>query len=356
MITARCVGLLLAALLPAQTVPATATGAPTAPTAAAPPPLRLVRTVDLGAIQGRIDHLACSTADGRLFVAALGNGSLEVVDLGRGVVHRSIGGLAQPQGIAFVPDPGRIVVACGGDGMVVAFGADTLREVGRRAVGDDADNVRLAADGDTVLVAYGDGGIARLGAADLALRDRTTFAGHPESFQLLPDGRALVNVPQAQWSSGPTGATPAGAGPALLLLDLERRTTLATWPLTDAAHNFPLALDPRRAEALVGSRVPARLLRLELATGRLRQALPCIGDVDDVFIDAATDLVFAIGGEGAIDVFAATAGGDRAPVARVPTRAGARTGLLVPELRRLFVAVPRRGDANAELREYAIDP
>ena len=56
--------------------------------------LTLARTIPLPGVEGRIDHFALDDAGGRLFVAALGNNTVEVVDLKQGKVVRSIGGLA----------------------------------------------------------------------------------------------------------------------------------------------------------------------------------------------------------------------------------------------------------------------
>ncbi len=47
------------------------------------PPLRLEQTIPLPGIQGRIDHLALDVQGQRLFVAALGNDSVEILDLAR---------------------------------------------------------------------------------------------------------------------------------------------------------------------------------------------------------------------------------------------------------------------------------
>jgi len=65
--------------------------------------LRRVQTIPLPGVQGRIDHLAADLADGRLFVAALENNTLEVVDLKCGKRIREIAGLQEPQGVAYVP-------------------------------------------------------------------------------------------------------------------------------------------------------------------------------------------------------------------------------------------------------------
>jgi hypothetical protein len=45
-------------------------------------PLRLEKTILLPDVQGRIDHLSLDVKNQRLFVAALGNNTVEVVDVG----------------------------------------------------------------------------------------------------------------------------------------------------------------------------------------------------------------------------------------------------------------------------------
>ena len=53
-------------------------------------PLQLETKIPLGDVKGRIDHLAVDLERHRLLVAALGNGSLEVVDLEAKRVDRSV--------------------------------------------------------------------------------------------------------------------------------------------------------------------------------------------------------------------------------------------------------------------------
>jgi len=67
------------------------------------PPLQLQAKVPLGDVRGRIDHMAIDLARHRLFVAALGNGSLAVVDLEAQRLDRMIGGLSEPQGVGYDP-------------------------------------------------------------------------------------------------------------------------------------------------------------------------------------------------------------------------------------------------------------
>ncbi len=58
----------------------------------------LERSIPLPDVKGRIDHFAGDPAGHRLFVAALGNNTVEVLDLDRGKVVHSITGLAEPKG------------------------------------------------------------------------------------------------------------------------------------------------------------------------------------------------------------------------------------------------------------------
>src|SRR5215471_12248179 len=81
-----------------------ARGAPADPPARAkPPPLSDVQVIPLPGVERRIDHFAVDPAGKRLFVAALGNGTLEVLDLDAGKRITSIRGLKEPQGVAFLP-------------------------------------------------------------------------------------------------------------------------------------------------------------------------------------------------------------------------------------------------------------
>src|SRR5438270_1473426 len=72
--------------------------------------LRLAQTVPLAGVDGRIDHLAVDLKGNRLFVAALGNNTVEVIDLNAGKLAKSLTGFHEPQGVAFLPDSNRIVI------------------------------------------------------------------------------------------------------------------------------------------------------------------------------------------------------------------------------------------------------
>jgi DNA-binding beta-propeller fold protein YncE len=95
----------------------------------APVQLTLERTIPLPNVSGRIDHLAIDVPHQRLFVAELGNGSVDAIDLSSGATRR-ISGLKEPQGLAYLPDRNQLVVASAGDGTVRFFDANSLAPLG----------------------------------------------------------------------------------------------------------------------------------------------------------------------------------------------------------------------------------
>jgi DNA-binding beta-propeller fold protein YncE len=319
---------------------AIAVGAGAAETASAEP--RLVATIALPNVRGRIDHLAIDQSGGRLFVAALGNDTVEVLDLRAGAPSRSISGLREPQGVLFLPDRHQLYVANGGDGVCDVFDADTLARVRAIDLSADADNLRWDGRDATVYVANGAGALSRIDAASGVVSARIALAAHPESFQLEEAGpRIFVNLPAAR---------------QIAVVDRQRRTVVASWPLVDARANYPMALDEGHRRLLVGTRQPPRLDVYDIDSGTRIAALPSVGDMDDLFVDARRGRVYAIGGEGRADILARAEGDRYQRVAQIPTRAGARTGLWDPDSNRLYVALPRAGQQAAEIRVYDLPP
>src|SRR5260370_8919481 len=74
-------------------------------------PLRLVQTIPLPNVKGRLDHMDVDVKGKRLFVAGLENGTFEVVDLQAGKWVRSIPGFKKPQGALFVPELTKLFMA-----------------------------------------------------------------------------------------------------------------------------------------------------------------------------------------------------------------------------------------------------
>jgi YVTN family beta-propeller protein len=301
-------------------------------------PLRLEKTIELPEVQGRIDHLSVDVKGQRLFVSALGNNTVEVIDIKAGKRVKTISGLQEPQGVLYVPATDRLYVANAKDGSVRIFDGSSYAPLNSLDYGDDADNLRYDSAGKRIYVGYGSGA---LGEID----DQGNKAGeikldaHPESFQLEKDSpRIYVNLPKSR---------------KIAVLDRERRATIATWPIGMALANYPMALDQADHRLFVMTRFPARLLVFDTNSGKTIQRLPAVGDCDDVFYDQTRKRIYAIGGEGGISVFEQQDPNHYKESARITTVEGARTGFFSPELDRLFLAVRRHGARAAEVRVFA---
>jgi hypothetical protein len=84
--------------------------------------------------------------------------------------------------------------------------------------------------------------------------------------------------------------------------------------------------------------------------------VPCAGDADDLWYDAARKRLYVSGGEGFITVIDQIDADHYQRAADLPTARGARTSFFAPDLNRLYLAVPARGTHGAELRVYAVTP
>jgi hypothetical protein len=286
-------------------------------------PLLLERTIPLPHVTGRIDHLALDLARKRLIVAELGNNSVDIVDLASGGVLHRLGGLKEPQGVAYLSGLDLILVANGADGAVKFYGGADFSGRGALDLGADADNIRIDPRNGDAIVGYGSGGLAVIDPASRAKRRSIGLAGHPEAFQLAPrSARVFVNVPDAG---------------EVAVVDLAAGRQVARWAVPDLAANFPMAIDGTGATLAIVFRSPPRLVLLDGRTGGVLGSYATCADADDVFFDSGRHRIYVSCGEGVVDVFARFPTGVR-QIARVPTSAGARTCLFAPELDRLYVA------------------
>ncbi|TMH78392.1 MAG: hypothetical protein E6H51_04155 [Betaproteobacteria bacterium] len=274
-------------------------------------------TIALPAVKGRIDHFGVDLKQQRLFVAALGNDTLEVIDVKSGRRERSLGGFGEPQGVLYLPEFNRIYVANGSANRVDILDGTSLARIKGVERLDDADNVRYDAGARKVYVGYGKGALRALDPATGDSSGDIRLAGHPESFQLETRGpRIFVNVPPARH---------------VAVVDHESERRL-----------------------FVGARKPAVLLVYDIDSGKVVAKQPIGGDTDDIFFDPEDKRLYVICGEGRIDIVRQE-NPDRYSLERtVRTAPRARTGLFVPEEGRLYVAAPATGTSPARLLAYRV--
>ena len=244
--------------------------------------LVLDQRIELPSVQGRLDHLGIDLACGRLFVAALGANSVEVIDLRAGKRVARLQPLREPQGVVYLPESRRLFVANGGGG-VQAF-ADGKSPVVASAAGlDDADNLRIRPAENQLFVGHAHA-LAVVDANMLRVVKRIDLPGHPEGFELENAGELIyVNMPSAQQ-----------------IVVVERRSgqITATWDMKGASQNFPMSLDEKSHRLLVATRRPPSLLAWDTATGKRIAELPICGDADDLFFDSQRRQFYAICGDG----------------------------------------------------------
>lgn len=304
-------------------------------------PLQLEAKIPLGPVRGRIDHLAIDLEHQRLFVAELGNDSIGIVDLGDGKVARRLSRLNEPQGVGWHAPTGTLYVANAGDGSVRLFQAPDFAPTGQIALGGDADNIRLDAKRERIVVGYGKGALAFIDPASRFRIGEARLKGHPESFQFDEQGsRIFANVPDAR---------------QVAVVDVEAQRQTGSLDLGDARSNFPMAIDGDAHRLIVIARSPARLLAFATADGKPMAGAETCGDADDIFVDAARKRVYVVCGEGAVDVFDRSNDG-YAHAARIRTAGGARTGLFVPASGRLYVAVRAGSGEPAALWVFRAGP
>lgn len=289
-------------------------------------PLELEATIPLIGVSGRIDHLAIDAKRHRLFVAELGNNSVDVIDLDKGRAIDRITGLHQPHGVGV--SEGVLAVANGGDGIVSLYRSDDLSALGSIPLGDDADNVRVDEATGRMFVGFGHGAIAVINPVVRAKIGEIKLPAHPEGFQFAPGGdRGYVNLPAANQIAVISGGR-----------------EISSWRLPHSQANFPMALDSVGGTAAVVFRTPANLALFDTRSGLVRARLETCSDADDAYFDRRRRRIYVSCGSGVVDVF-----DEREPsprrIAEIETARGARTSLFVPELDRLFVAA-RSGRLN----------
>jgi DNA-binding beta-propeller fold protein YncE len=303
-----------------------------------PEPLTLLRTIELPHVNGRIDHLAADLETGRVFVAALGNNTVEVIDGRAGLHLRGLTGFQEPQGIALAVDASAVAVANGASGHLTMIDRTDFHVIRALSLGDDPDNVRYDPAEKRLFVGYGSGAIAALSAVDGHRVGEVKLAGHPESFQLERAGsRMFVNVPTAHH---------------IAVIDRAGMKLIATWPVLEASSNYPMSLDEANHRLFIGCRQPATVLIYDTGSGKRVGAAETVGDTDDLFYDASRKRLYVSGGEGYIDVFRQTGPDQLTRMVKLTTAPGARTSLFVPEQSRLYLAVPHRAAQQAALLVY----
>jgi DNA-binding beta-propeller fold protein YncE len=312
-------------------------------------PLRLVQTIPLPNVKGRLDHMDVDVKGKRLFVAGLENGTFEVVDLQAGKWVRSIPGFKKPQGALFVPDLNKLFLASGDDGMLRVFRGDTLELLDSIHLEPGPNRVVYEPKSKLVYVGYGgkDAGkdFGEIGIID-ARQDKhvgdITVVAHPSELLLDKSGTTLFAF--------------SSIANRLQVIDTSKRQVVSTWAVT-SDHPGDAAFDQATSRLFIGTHTPAEMIVMDSKSGREVAHLPTPEGMDGVYFDAGRKRVYVSGGRdlpvGFAYVYQQRDADHYETIGKIPTREGSGTSFWSPELGRYYVAAPMTSKEQAAILVYA---
>jgi len=308
-------------------------------------PLRLIQTIPMPNVKGRIDHMDVDVKGKRLFVAGLENGSVEVVDLQAGKWLKSIPGFKKTQGISYVPSLNKLFVASGDDGMVRVFRGDTLDLLD--SIKLDLGPNRVAYDPHTQLLYVGYGGKdAGKDYGEIGIIDAKTdkhlgdvkVEAHPSELLLDESGKTLFVF--------------VSVASVVQVIDTKKREVVSTWP-TSSKRNGDGALDEKNQRLLIGTRTPPQMVAMDSQTGKEVTTLPTVEGMDGVYFDPRLKRIYISGGRdydvGYIFVYLQKDADHYETIGKIPTKSGAGTSFWSSELNRYYVAAPAHDSDEAAI-------
>jgi DNA-binding beta-propeller fold protein YncE len=314
-------------------------------------PLKLVATIPLpGLHDGDFDHFTPDVAGHRLFLTAEENEKVVVLDTSTNKLIHAMEDIKAPHAILYRADLKKLFVVEGDASAVRIYDSDTYRPAGEIKVSIDADSI--AYDAATKYLYVVNGGreahtpYSLISVVDTnnsnKLRDIKINSDHVEAIVLEKGGpRMFLNI---------TGQNAVG------VLDRNKDTLTTTWPLPPGdTQNVAMSLDEANHRLFVVTRKPGKLIVLNSDTGKVVADLPAVEFVDDMSYDAQRKRVY-LAGDQFVDVFDQKDADHYALLARIPGSFRAKTGILVPELNRYYLAVPHHENRDAEVRVYEVQP
>jgi DNA-binding beta-propeller fold protein YncE len=314
-------------------------------------PLSFVQSIPLPALHdGDFDHFAVDLASHRLFLTAEKNAAVEVFDLQSNKLIHTLTDIDEPHSMIYRADLKKLFVIDGGAAEVKIYEGDTYKRLGAIKLEDDADSMVYDPATKYLYVVNGGRG-AKMAYCLISILDTTTDkklgdikidSDSVEALALEKSGpRLFVNI---------TGKDAVG------VIDREKRTLIATWPIgQEAKHNVAMAFDEAAHRLFISANNPERLIVLNSDSGAIVASLPSGHMVDDMAYDSKSKRIYLTGSD-FIDVFQQKDADHYELVGQVPSSFRAKTAILVPQLNRYYLAVPRHEDKTAEVRVFQVQP
>ena len=314
-------------------------------------PLKLSHTTPLPELKdGDFDHLLPDVAGNRLFVTAEENSKVLVFDLKTNKLIHTIADLKAPHSLLYRADLKKLFVVDGDLGEVKIYETDTYKPVGSIKLREGADASTYDASTKSLYVVNG-GKDAKLPNSYITVVDTNSGKAGPEIKMDSDDVEGMVFE-----NSGPRMFVNVRGNGTVEVFNRSSRALLATWPVSQVAKKpTAIALDDASHRLFVGTRDPAKLIAIDTDSGKVVANYPAAAMVDDMAFDSQHKRIYFAGTE-FLDVFQETDANHYDRSSRVPTSFRAKTGVLVPELNKFYLAVPHHEKQVAELRVYDVLP
>src|ERR1700680_4711982 len=312
----------------------------------APAPLKLVQSIPLPDLkEGDFDHFVIDLEGNRLFSTAEENSKVLVFDTKTNKLIHSIDDLKAPHSMLFRGDLKKLFVIDGDLGEVKIYDTTTYKLDGSIKVREGADSSGY--DPSTKYLWVVDGGKdAKLPNAYLVIIDTTEGKKIGEIKMDSDDVEAMAFDPTSS-----RVFVDIRGNSTVEVIDKDKRTVTATWPVSGAKGLTTISFDSANHRLYIGGRQPAKLWVMDSDSGKVVTSVDAPAMVDDACFSAAQKRIYFAGTE-FTDVFEIKDGDHLERIGHIATSFRAKTAILVPELNRFYVSVPRHGTKTAAVRVY----
>ena len=310
-------------------------------------PLKLVQTIKLSPdIKGNFDHFAIDFKTNRLFATPEDYKAVLVLDLKSGKLIHTIHGIERPHAILYREDLHRLYITDGEAGELKIFDSNTYALLSNVKLLVDADSIGYDPETKLLYIDNG-GGDAHETYSMISVVDTT--AGKKVA-DMKVDGDTLEALRLEK--SSPKMYVNNKAKSQVEVIDRSKREIVESWPVTKSKTNVAMGLDEANHRLFIACR-GGDIVVFDTTSGKELTALPITTGVDDLTYDAGRRRLYA-SADGSVDVYEQTDPDHYKLLGKVPTGPHGRTSLLVPELKRYFVAVPQHGTDSAEILVFEV--
>ena len=312
--------------------------------------VKLIRSVELPGYSGDFDHFAVDYDRNRLLLAAEDHGTLEVFDLKTSAHLRTVEGFGNPHSILVRKGSPTVLITDSEKEGATLRDAETYDRKKSVVLTPGSDTSKYDAAANVLFVVTG-GKDVDMKTANLEAVNPDTGAklgsitfqdNHVEAMTFDEnDPRLFINLTQTN---------------KIAVVDRKSLRLIATWQVTPAKQNAMVAFDAAQHRLYVVCRDPGMVVAMNSDNGTIVDTLPAPLRSDEVQYDHEKHRLYVPGGEGYMGIYDTSNADHLKLIEKVNTAPGAKTGLLVAPMHRLFLAVsPGESKATAKVLTYEVD-